>query len=301
MKVLAIINPVAGASRRHAQIRQTLACIHDAGFEVLSRVPGSAEASQELARSAGREADAGGDYRAVIAMGGDGTIREVAQGLVGSSLPLVVWPTGTENLIAKSFGFKANPAATLACVRDGQQLQVDVGRVDGHCFLVVAGVGFDAEVVQRLASQREGHITHLTYSAHIWRTFWEHKFPRLRVFADGREVWQEQGLAFIGNMPRYSLGLRVIRDAVHDDGLLDLCLLRCRHQVDLIGHSLRTLVGKHIEHPAVTYVRASEIRIESDQAVPFQLDGEAAGMLPLDVSVRPKAIRLLVPPTFKNV
>jgi len=234
--------------------------------------------------------------RAVIAVGGDGTVHEVADGLAGSLLPLIVWPTGTENLFAKSFGFRAEAKSTLACLREGHQTSIDLGQANGRSFLIMAGMGFDAEVVHRLVSMRTGHITHLTYSAPLWRTFWEHRFPHFRVYDEQTLLWRGQGMVFVGNMPRYSLGLRVIRDAICDDGLLDLCIFPCRGRLEFVGHSLRTLARRHVEHGGVLYRRLRSIHIESDERVPVQLDGEAAGWLPLDMTVRPRALRVLVPP-----
>jgi diacylglycerol kinase family enzyme len=233
---------------------------------------------------------------AVIAVGGDGTIREIAHGLSGSRLPLLVWPTGTENLFAKSFGYRGRPDVIPACVQAGRYATIDVGVANGHSFLVVAGMGFDAEVVERLVRLRNGHITHLTYTGPIWRTFWEHKFPAMRVYSKDKLLWEGRGLVFVGNMPRYSLGLRVIRDAIPDDGLLDVCIMPCRTQAKLLLHSARTVLRRHVERGGVRYFRLTNIRVESDERVPLELDGEAAGTLPVEFSIRPNALRLLVPP-----
>lgn len=302
MAVTAIINPLAGASSKRAEVRTMIARLRAAGVEVDARVTtASGEARRlgaqaaERARRAG-QGQAAQQLRAVIAVGGDGTVREVAEGLAGSTVPMIIWPTGTENLVAKSLGFRADADLMLACVSAGRTIPVDLGIANGRAFLVVAGVGFDAEVVQRLTRRRSGYITHLTYGGPLWRTFWEHRFPALRVMGDGQIRWQGRGMVFIGNMPRYSLGLRVIRDARHDDGLLDVIAFPCRGRLGLIGHSLRAVVRRHVEHGRTWYGRFRRIRVESGSGVPIELDGEASGRLPLDVTIRPQAIRFRVPP-----
>ncbi len=103
-------------------------------------------------------------------------------------------------------------------------------------------------------------------------------------------------MVFLGNMARYALGLPVVRDARPDDGLLDLCIFSCRDRRQLIAHSLRTVLKKHIEHPDVRYARVRQVRIESAEAVPIELDGDPGGTLPLDVSIRAAAVRVRVPP-----
>ena len=273
-----------------------LARLRAAGIDVEPRTTAAAAAAGRIAADVTRDARSDGLDRPVIAVGGDGTIREVADGLAGSTVPMIVWPTGTENLLAKSFGFRADPELTLACITAGRTITMDVGVANGQSFLTVAGAGFDAEVVHRLVRLRSGYITHLTYAGPLWRTFWEHRFPFCRVFSEGKLLWAGRGMVFVGNLARYSLGLRVVRDARHDDGLLDLCVFPCRGRLGLIAHSLRTVVRKHVEHGGVRYARLRHVRVESDSTVPVELDGEAAGCLPIEVTVRPAAIRLRVPP-----
>jgi diacylglycerol kinase family enzyme len=229
-------------------------------------------------------------------MGGDGTVREVIDGLLDTGVPMVVWPTGTENLVAKAFGFRRNPKSILKALTDGIVRPIDVGVANGKPFLILTGVGFDAEVVHRLARARQGHITHLTYGGPIWRTFWEHRFPAVRVLADGQPYWEGRGLVFVGNIARYSLGLRVIRDAVPDDGLLDLCIFPCRHHIDLLAHSFRTLAGVQIEYGGVKYRRCQRIRVEASESVPVEIDGDNGGYLPINIHVRPAAVLVKVPP-----
>jgi len=301
VKVVAIINPIAGAGSRGIAFRHLVSIARQAGMEIDCQTTGGPGQARGIAAGLACEGAGGHDLRAVIAVGGDGTVHEVADGLTGSPLPLAVWPTGTENLFAKSFKFRAETHAMLHCLQSGRAKAIDVGRADGRSFLIVAGIGFDAEVVHRLVNLRTGHITHLSYSAPLWRTFWEHRFPNLRVFGEQGLLWEGRGLVFVGNMARYSLGLRVIRDAICDDGLLDICVFPCGGRIALIGHALRTLARAHVEHGGVRYHRLRRIRIESDESVPVELDGEAAGRLPLDISVRSQALSVLVPPDRATV
>ncbi|HOB75561.1 MAG TPA: diacylglycerol kinase family lipid kinase [Phycisphaerae bacterium] len=285
-----IINPIAGAFKQASALKHLLSRLRGEGFIVEALTTAAGGDAWRLAAEASVRADA------VVAVGGDGTVCEVANGLTGSTVPLIIWPTGTENLVAKSLGFKPDADRVVACLTRGHNRPLDVGVANGRSFLVVAGVGFDAEVVQRLVRTRQGHITHLSYTLPIWRTFWEHRFPAVRVFNEGRLFWEGQGMVFLGNMSRYALGLPVVRDARPDDGLLDLCIFTCRQRRQLIAHSLRTLVKRHIEHPDVRYARVRQVRIESAVPVPVQLDGDPAGLLPLDVSIRAGAIRVQMPP-----
>lgn len=291
MRIAAIMNPVAGASRQRGAIRRMLAQLEQRGCAVtVDRTTGGGDATRFAEAAVAARADA------VVAIGGDGTVGEVVHGLAGSGVPLLIWPTGTENLVARSLGFRADADVLCSCF-DEQNLRIfDLGVANGRSFMVVAGVGFDAEVVRRLTQLRRGHITHLSYFFPIWRTFWEHRFPILSVQTDAL-TWTGRGMVFVGNMARYALGLPVVRDAIPDDGLLDLLIMPCHDQVGLIGHSLRTLLKIHVGYKGVIYERVTWARVESThRQVPVELDGDFAGTLPLEVRVVPNAIRVLVPP-----
>lgn len=285
-----VINPVAGACKHAGHLARLARRLSAQGATVESlttRGPGDARSMA---------AEAVGRADAVLAVGGDGTVCEVVNGLAGSELPLMIWPTGTENLVARSLGFRADVDSVLSCLQAGQTRPMDLGIAGGRSFLVVAGMGFDAEVVQRVVRSRRGHITHLSYADPLWRTFWEHRFPAFRVFTEGRLYWEGRGMVFIGNMSRYAMGLPVVRDARPDDGLLDLCIYSCHSRRQLVAHSIRTVFRRHVEHPDVRYARVKQVRVESPVAVPLELDGEAAGFVPLEATVRPGAVRVRVPP-----
>lgn len=289
MRVVAVVNPVAGACRQHSAMRTMLARLRAMGLRVSIEATTCAGDGARLAREAARTAD----Y--VIAGGGDGTIREVVEGLSGTQVPLMVWPTGTENLVAKSLGFRAEVDLIPHCITSGRTVRTDVGLANGRCFLVVAGMGFDAEVVDRLTRRRQGHITHLTYAEPIWRTFWTHRFPEMRIIQAGKTWWQGRGMVFVGNMPRYSLGLPVVRDARSDDGLLDVLVLPCTNHVQLLAHAAWTVVGRHVEHGSACYTRCENLRVESAVSVPLELDGDCSGEIPVDFSIRPGALLVRMP------
>ncbi len=298
MNVIAIINPISGAGGRDGLLHTLFRRLRAEGHSITRRVTaGPGDARRWAVQAANcREA-------VVLAVGGDGTVNEVADGLVGGSCPMLIWPTGTENLVAKYLGYRADPEAVLATLRAGRISAFDVGIANGGSFLVIVGAGFDAEVVQRLIRLRRGHITHLTYTEPLWRTFWEHRWPELEIAADAPEGplrWRGRGMAFVGNMARYALNLRVVRDALPDDGLLDLCVMPCRGRIALVGHALRTLRRRHVEHPSVLYRRVTRVRITAQQPTPMEVDGEFAGMLPLEASIRPGALRMMIPPDSRR-
>jgi diacylglycerol kinase (ATP) len=285
-----IINPHSGHGG-HKQLLAHLRCsIRSAGIELVeytTRAPGDATA---YARSVLGQAGA------IMVWGGDGTINEVAQATIGQVVPILPFPAGTENLLAKELRIPSRVDAVLRILQAGRVVHCDVGRVNDRNFLLIIGVGFDAEVVRRLSAIRSGHISHLSYFWPIWRTFWEHDFPRLRIVADGQELFNDFGLAFVGNISRYAVGLRVCRDARFDDGLLDLVVFSCREQTSLMLHAAWTLLRLHPLKGNVLYRRLKTCKIETSCPLACQLDGEIGPAAPLDISVEPRKLALLIAP-----
>jgi len=284
-----VVNPRSGYGGRKLMVAELRAAARSAGIDLIEHTttgPGDAAAyTQGLAGQAG----------GIIVWGGDGTVSEIAGSLAGTDVPVLPCPAGTENLLAKELRTPADPQKVIDVFLNGYEVPCDVGVINGRAFLLIIGIGFDGEVVRRLSTGRTGHISHLSYFWPIWRTVWEHRFPRMRVVADGEEIFDDYALAFIGNISRYAVGLRICRDAVFDDGLLDLVVFTCREQTRLALHAAWTLLRMHPQKGNVIYRQVRQVRFETDGPVPSQVDGDVGPDTPLDISVSPRRLRLLVP------
>ncbi len=289
MQALVIVNPISGRRDVAAVVEAVRAELAARGCELrvaYTRSPGDA---RRIA------ADAPDETRAILAVGGDGTAREVATGLLGRGIPLAVFPAGTENIIARHFKMPTNPTRIAEMILHGTDIAHDVGVLNGRHFLIVCGVGFDAWVVEQLAAVRKGHIGYYTYLGPLWRAFRQYDFPPCVVEADGQLLFAGRGLVFVGILPRYSLGLRLLGRAVHDDGSLDVCIYPCAGRLTLVSHSLRTLLRRHVGRGGVIYRKCRTVHITSPARVPVECDGDPAGTLPARIEILPSALRLLVP------
>ena len=285
-----IINPHSGYGTQRHTLADLRAVMRQAGLQTVEYITtGPADATRYAAELAA-------ETPAVVVVGGDGTVSEVVNALAGTEIPILPCPVGTENLLAKQLRISANARRIVDILHARRIVECDVGRINGRIFLLIIGVGFDGEVVRRLTNVRSGHISHLSYFWPIWRTFWEHNFPRLRVWADGEEIFNDLGLAFIGNISRYAVGLRICRDARYDDGLLDLVVFGCRANTNLVLHAAWTLLRRHPLKGGVVYRQFRRLRIESESPVPSQVDGDVGPNTPLDVEVLPARVRLMIPP-----
>jgi YegS/Rv2252/BmrU family lipid kinase len=288
-----IINPKSGASSSNLLVREFKEYLIDKGFEVRVNLTESLKHARELATKGAV------DYQCalVVAAGGDGTIREVLQGLEGTHKLFMPIPCGTENLLANELGFDLHLKTLLKAFEADCIKSLDLGMINGQCFTSVAGFGFDGAVINRISKTRTGHISHLSYFWPIWRTFWGHTFPRIKVVVDGKEIFDDRGLVFVGNTSRYAIGLNICKNADYGDGLLDVCIFRCHDQAHLIAHSFWVVLKRHLKSKKTLYTQGKSIQVTpADNKVFCQIDGDPGPELPANIKVVPQAIRILVPP-----
>lgn len=274
-RALIIANPVSGARRRALLLHRLRQALQAVDWRCDTRITQAAGDAESLARRAAAEG-----IDTVIAVGGDGTVRQAAAGLIESDTSLAVLPAGTENLFARSFAYTADPQRLASIIARGTRTRIDVGLADGRPFLVMAGLGFDAESVVRVTRRRRGHILKADYFWPLWRTFWSHRFPRFRVSVDGEAILDGPGMVFVGNLARYAIGLRLLRDANPADGLLDVCAFRCAGRARLLLHSWRALRGHHVGATDVSYGQGRSIEVRVAAETPCQLDGDVEPLAP---------------------
>jgi YegS/Rv2252/BmrU family lipid kinase len=286
-----IVNPKSGATSRKLMVSRFRQYLEKKGFDVRFKYTESLGHARELATNAAI------DYNCamVIVAGGDGTVREVAGGLEGTDKPMIIAPCGTENLLASELGFDEKAETLIKVFEEGYIRPFDLGKANGRCFTSIAGFGFDGDVVKRVTELRQGHIHHLDYFYPIWRTFWDYKFPPIKVVCDGEQIFDGQGLVFVGNISRYAVGLQILHYADYGDGLLDVCIYKCAGQAHLIKHSLMTALKRQANRPDVIYKQAKNIKVSSTVPMTSELDGDPGPGLPLEISVLPQAIKVMVP------
>lgn len=290
--VVYIVNPKSGASSSKLMVWQFAEYLRQKGFEVRTEFTSSLRHACELATDAAVQYDC----KLVVAAGGDGTVREVAHGLEGSDKLLMIVPCGTENLLANELGFDEKLKTIIKTFESGRTRPLDLGSANGRCFTSVVGFGFDGRVVKRVSRQRRGHIHHFDYFWPIWRTFWDYRFPQMTVEVDGQMIYQGYGLVFVGNISRYAIGLQICRYADFSDGLLDVCIYKCASRIGLIKHSLMTVLKRHADMAGVIYQQGRNIRVTSSAGQPeTEIDGDPGPALPIEISVIPQAVKVIVP------
>lgn len=293
-RVILAVNPHAGARSRHDLIEELTRelATHDLAPEVIS--------DSDQLREETSQPGALAQIRAVIAAGGDGTIARVAN-FTPPGTPLAILPLGTENLLAKYLQSTANPHELAATIARGATIQLDAGRAGEQLFLLMLGSGFDAEVVRRMHAQRRGHISHFSYAKPILDAIRNYQYPELRVYCrdeHDQEVELTAKWVFVVNVPRYAGGLAISPDAIADDGLLDVCTFKEGSFWNGLIYLSGVVLGQHRGWQDFVTLRAKQVRIEADSEVPYQLDGDPGGSLPIEIEILPKRLTLLVSSTW---
>ena len=258
-----------------------------AGYAVEARGTTAPGDATRLAREA---ADDGYEY--VLALGGDGTLREAAAGLLGTPAKLGFLPGGTANVMARVLGLPANPLAAAEALAHTRVRSLDVGLCGEEPFLMQASAGIDARIVELLSPT---HKSYLGIGAAVpagLRALLTYDYPEVRLIADGREL--TGSFAAVSNIPLYGGRWKMSPAALPDDGVLDLALFRGRGRMATLGFARDLLLGRHLRRPD-TEIRAVE-RVELHGEAPIQIDGDVyRGPRPAVVTVAGPRISLLVP------
>lgn len=300
--VLVSVNPKAGRRSAAHRVDRLAELLGERGFRV-EIFTDLAQVSAEANRLHDR-----GELRALVGVGGDGTAAELTN-RTDDGVPITLLTAGTANLLSKHLGLSGKPEKLCQTITDGRLLRLDAGRAAGRLFLVMVGCGFDADVVARVHAHREkssqgGHISYTSYLKPIVKSIRSYEYPEIRVYCDQSpdEADEEERSpvvarwAFACNLPRYGWGIPLAPRAVPDDGLLDLCTLGRGSLASGLRYAFAMQFGGwHGRMPDCEIRTARRLRITSEERVPYQLDGDPGGFLPLEVEVLSNRLTVLVP------
>ena len=215
---------------------------------------------------------------AIVAVGGDGTIRHVASALLDSGIPVYHAASGTENLFAKSMSMSSTPVDVIAAVLAGESLVIDTATANGSFMLLMASVGFDAAVVCDLTNHRGASITHFSYVMPCIRQFLRWNPPIISIQVDGNDmVTEQQGWAVVANSNAYARGLNPAKDADIADGLLDVVFLPMAGRLRFLQWVRRLRSGTHLQHSHAMCTRGTSVQVQTQSSAPWQIDGDPIG------------------------
>ncbi len=299
MRYLLIVNPVSGSGGSSREAEAVLRYFRKRGQDLDLRFTRREGHAEELAREGSR-----GDYDVIIAGGGDGTINEALNGMAESDKKLAIIPWGTGNVFATEMGFPRSVGGICKLILQGDSQALDVGVCGGRRFLLMVGAGFDAYSLKQLEGQglkrRLGVIAYLVAGL---TAFARYRYPPIRVeLADGRS--DSGSFVIVSNTSRYGDFFSFTPGASPLDGLLDVFVFRDAGRWSTLILALRYL-ARFIVDPSLpapppwlqrfSIYRTPGLRLSSEEPVLSQVDGELGRRLPLEFSILPRAVQLILP------
>jgi diacylglycerol kinase (ATP) len=300
VKIAILYNPNSGRGRAQGAVDRLVPHLRDRGHDVTAIT---------IAESA-RLDDAAANAAALVLVGGDGTVASSLAFAERLAIPIYHLPTGNENLFARAFGHRADPATAATMIERGCTRTIDLG-IAAHTsdlanptrFAIMVSFGPDASVIHRLGGVRQSVSGHLAYATPVLgelrSVLTGARLPALRVWVDGKKVADDAGWLVVANMRQFALGVdpAAATGAVDpSDGLLNIAFFPMRSALGLLPWAARCRLNWAVSHPAFIGAIGREIVVEGEG--PWQFDGEVGRVLAapdrLRIETRPAAVRVLV-------
>jgi diacylglycerol kinase (ATP) len=299
-RVTLIYNPTAGTLRRNPAIINRLVTALEQHRVALTLAPTKrAQHAAELAEIAVQTQN-----DCVLVCGGDGTINEAAQSLVGTATALAIWPGGTANVLAKELRLPSAPEALVEMIMRPQIRTISVGRAfkpEGKMpagwqryFLVMAGIGLDATIVQNVHPGLKKQLGIGAYLASGLGFLARLPLTPFTINYNGQR--HESTFAVISNAANYATFFSLTPDAQLSAEQFKVCLFNSQSRLAYLGYALLSTRGSHIHTSGVKYDAAQSVNANSNDAALVQLDGEVVGNLPMRFENVPQALRVVAPP-----
>ena len=257
------------------------------------RITSQAGEAEALARRAVEEG-----FGRIVAAGGDGTANQVANGIAGSDSALGILPMGTVNVFAMELGLPSDDLVLCwDVIQAGNVRLVDLPSANQKYFVQLGGIGLDAQAVKEttLAFKRSlGPLSYLISAAHIAAR----QAPRLFIESENASV-REGSFVLVGNGRLYGGPFPFFKQAIIDDGLLDVVVFKRLGYLEIIKYLHDVVFSSDIRVPEIEYFQTRHLRVSSEQDVPLELDGELAGGCPVEFQMHEKALRVLAPPVAR--
>ena len=248
--------------------------------------------SVENARAEGTAAAEAGE--AVVGIGGDGFVGTLAGVLCGSEAPLVIVPAGRGNDLARVLGIPTDTAAAVRLAVEGEERPIDVGEANGRPFVGIASVGVDSDA-NRIANEAKLVKGNLVYLYAAVRALAQWRDANWEVVVDGERHAFRGCDVIVGNSKAYGGGMYALPHAQLDDGLLEVLVTTQKPKLGLMGLTVRSFRGAHVDDPALRFLRGREVEVSADRPFEVYADGDPIATLPVKIRVAERVLRVMVP------
>lgn len=236
-------------------------------------------------------------FELIIAVGGDGTIHSVAHGLIGSTCTLGIIPAGTMNNLARSLGIPEETKEACAVLSNGEACRIDIGMINQHPFLEVAGIGLEAALFPAAEEVKSrGILSTIRGVMSGLYTLSRFRPPRVKISFDGQKSHVSHAIQVtICNAPYYGTHINLGTGILMNDGWLDVIIYTNFRKREYLLHALSISQGRRPFTPKIIHRRARSLYISTSEVVDIQADGIVYGHTPADVSIVTGALKVMVP------
>lgn len=290
MKIGYIVNPIAGRKRVEDWLRTIRFRTEKEGFRYYIYItdgPGDGTAKAKAAVKDGCDV--------VVAVGGDGTVSEVVNGIPKTrDAVLGVLPVGTGNDFARTLKIPLELDEAVRTILGMNIIPCDFGVVNGRRFINVASVGLDSQVVVEANKIKKSIPGAAAYILGVFKAVSGYKPYDLEIHTEQGTVSKQAALIAVANGSYYGGGMKIAPRARIDDGLLDICLVRNMPRNRIIALFPLLFSGGHLERPEVEYFNAKKIRVFCEKGF-INSDGDIIGECPAEMHIEPSALRIIIP------
>ncbi|MDP2728308.1 MAG: diacylglycerol kinase family lipid kinase [Dehalococcoidia bacterium] len=283
-----ILNPIPWEHRVRDGLAQMMSSLEDGGIRSDVSFTKMTEAMTESVAQAVREG-----YDLVIAGGGDGTVSEVASGLVGTDIPLGIIPCGTFNNIATSLNIPHDLQKAVSILVAGNTREIDVGKVNQYYFFEAAGVGLDATIFPIGEEIKGGHYYQLFQASLRFLRY--HAEEMTILLDDALEVKTRAPMVVVANGPYYGSGFNIAPEADLDDGLFSVVVFEACNRLEVASYFAATAGRRKASLPCISTYKASHLEIFSRVPLPAHADGRPIGTSPVTLQTIRRGLRVVAP------
>ena len=287
-KYAIILNPNAGRGKAARMEKELL--------KMFSMSIGSYDLFRTEYPNHAREIAAGlkDDYSVIVAVGGDGTVHETVNGMLGGKAALTAIPLGSGNDFIKMLNLPKNIPGILEVIRRNKRKKIDVGKVGEQYFPNGVGIGFDA-LVTKESKEVKKLRGFLIYLYAVLKTIFAYRNEMITLSVNGKTEQREIFLIAVGNGKAEGGGFFLTPAAEIDDGLLDVCIIRALNKKEIFKYLPKALNGKHVNLEQVEMLRTNKLQILSENGITAHADGEMLGfdLKRIDISLLPLALEVI--------
>jgi YegS/Rv2252/BmrU family lipid kinase len=292
MRVLIIANPGVGINKEKRAVVEKIASL-------ITGTNGSVDITYSMKPGMGRKyasMSTAEGYDAVYAAGGDGTINDVASGLVGSAIPLGIIPLGTGNGLARGFNIPLEQERFIRVLLTNKTMAIDIGKISSNYFFATAGIGYDAYIANDFNQQRLLKRSIFTYFLLGIKNYFFKRSENLTLIIDGREIRRKVFFLTIANTPQYGGGAIIAPQADPRSGKLIAVFMPKLNIFDALPALKKLFDGTVANLKQIEFFEFKTLKIKREVAGYYHADGEVhKSQLSLNVSVIPASLKIIVP------